>query len=111
MPEAVSYTHLDVYKRQPAVGIEVPNHKKTPVYIRSIFESQSFLRMTSPLGIALGKDIAGVAPVSYTHLRQTVPGSRLRKQRGPEKQRKKRWKKQRACCRRQPADLQHRQRR
>ena len=30
----------------------------------------------------------------------------------PEKQqRKKRWKKQRACCRRQPADLQHRQRR
>ena len=44
---------------KPAVGIEVPNHKKTPVYIRSVFESQSFLRMTSPLGIALGKDIAG----------------------------------------------------
>ncbi len=40
---------------KPAVGIEVPNHKKTPVYIRSVFESQSFLRMTSPLGIALGK--------------------------------------------------------
>ena len=49
---------------KPAVGIEVPNHKKTPVYIRSIFESQSFLRMTSPLGIALGKDIAGVAQVT-----------------------------------------------
>ncbi|MGN0706469.1 MAG: DNA translocase FtsK [Faecalibacterium sp.] len=49
---------------KPAVGIEVPNHKKTPVYIRSIFESQSFLRMTSPLGIALGKDIAGVAQVA-----------------------------------------------
>ena len=49
----VSYTHLDVYKRQalnlavadvrmeapipgkPAVGIEVPNHKKTAVSIRS----------------------------------------------------------------------------
>ena len=45
---------------KPAVGIEVPNHKKTPVYIRSVFESQSFLRMTSPMGIALGKDIAGV---------------------------------------------------
>ncbi len=27
---------------KPAVGIEVPNHKKTPVYIRSVFESQSF---------------------------------------------------------------------
>ena len=49
---------------KPAVGIEVPNHKKTPVYIRSIFESQSFLRMTSPMGIALGKDIAGVAQVA-----------------------------------------------
>ena len=49
---------------KPAVGIEVPNHKKTPVYIRSVFESQAFLRMTSPLGIALGKDIAGVAQVA-----------------------------------------------
>ncbi len=49
---------------KPAVGIEVPNHKKTAVSIRSIFESQSFLRMTSPLGIALGKDIAGVAQVT-----------------------------------------------
>ncbi len=49
---------------KPAVGIEVPNRKKTPVYIRSIFESQSFLHMTSPLGIALGKDIAGVAQVA-----------------------------------------------
>ncbi len=49
---------------KPAVGIEVPNHKKTTVYIRSIFESQSFLRMTSPMGIALGKDIAGVAQVA-----------------------------------------------
>ena len=49
---------------KPAVGIEVPNHKKTTVCIRSIFESQSFLRMTSPLGIALGKDIAGVAQVA-----------------------------------------------
>ena len=49
---------------KPAVGIEVPNHKKPPVYIRSVFESQAFLRMTSPLGIALGKDIAGVAQVA-----------------------------------------------
>ena len=49
---------------KPAVGIEVPNHKRQAVYIRSVFESQSFLRMTSPLGIALGKDIAGVAQVA-----------------------------------------------
>ena len=49
---------------KPAVGIEVPNHKRSAVSIRSVFESQSFLRMTSPLGIALGKDIAGVAQVA-----------------------------------------------
>ena len=49
---------------KPAVGIEVPNHKRQAVYIRSVFESQSFLRMSSPLGITLGKDIAGVAQVA-----------------------------------------------
>ena len=43
---------------------ETPNHKRSAVSIRSVFESQSFLRMTSPLGIALGKDIAGVAQVA-----------------------------------------------
>ena len=42
----------------------MPNHKRSAVSIRSVFESQSFLRMTSPLGIALGKDIAGVAQVA-----------------------------------------------
>ena len=47
-----------------AVGIEVPNRKRQAVNIRSVFESQSFQRMTSPLGIALGKDIAGTAQVA-----------------------------------------------
>ena len=47
-----------------AVGIEVPNHRRQAVNIRSVFESQSFQRMTSPLGIALGKDIAGTAQVA-----------------------------------------------
>ena len=49
---------------KPAVGIEVPNRKRSAVSIRSIFESQSFRRMTSPLTLALGKDIAGVAQVA-----------------------------------------------
>ena len=49
---------------KPAVGIEVPNRKRSSVSIRSIFESQSFRHMTSPLTIALGKDIAGVAQVA-----------------------------------------------
>ncbi len=61
---AAAEVRTDAIPGKPAVGIEVPNHKKTPVYIRSVFESQAFLRMTSPLGIALGKDIAGVAQVA-----------------------------------------------
>ncbi|MCI2047198.1 MAG: DNA translocase FtsK [Faecalibacterium sp.] len=49
---------------KPAVGIEVPNRKATSVAIRSIFESENFRHMTSPLTLALGKDIAGVAQVA-----------------------------------------------
>ena len=49
---------------KPAVGIEVPNRKSTSVAIRSIFESSNYSRMASPLTIALGKDIAGVAQVA-----------------------------------------------
>ncbi|MEG1049536.1 MAG: DNA translocase FtsK, partial [Oscillospiraceae bacterium] len=42
-----------------AVGIEVPNKTSNAVNIRTIFESQRFKEMTSPLSIALGVDIAG----------------------------------------------------
>jgi S-DNA-T family DNA segregation ATPase FtsK/SpoIIIE len=49
---------------KPAVGIEVPNRKATSVSIRSIFESEPFRHMASPLTLALGKDIAGVAHVA-----------------------------------------------
>ena len=49
---------------KPAVGIEVPNRKSSSVSIRGIFESQNYQRMASPLTIALGKDIAGVAQVA-----------------------------------------------
>lgn len=49
---------------KPAVGIEVPNRKSTSVAIRSILESSNYSHMASPLTIALGKDIAGVAQVA-----------------------------------------------
>ena len=49
---------------KPAVGIEVPNRRSTSVGIRSIFESPNYSHMASPLTIALGKDIAGVAQVT-----------------------------------------------
>ncbi len=49
---------------KPAVGIEVPNHQKTPVSIRSILESEAFRTSSSALPIALGMDIAGESVVA-----------------------------------------------
>jgi S-DNA-T family DNA segregation ATPase FtsK/SpoIIIE len=42
-----------------AVGIEIPNRERKMVYLRSILESESFQRLTSPLGFALGTTITG----------------------------------------------------
>ncbi|MEG2500424.1 MAG: DNA translocase FtsK [Oscillospiraceae bacterium] len=47
-----------------AVGIEVPNRTSVSVSIRSILESTQFAKSTSPLTLALGKDIAGVCQVT-----------------------------------------------
>lgn len=41
------------------VGIEVPNPKNTVVRLRSLMESDAFLKLSSPLAIALGKDVSG----------------------------------------------------
>lgn len=49
---------------KPAVGIEVPNRIRSAVNIRSVFESQNYINMRSPLTMALGKDIAGTAQVA-----------------------------------------------
>lgn len=45
-----------------AIGIEVPNEVSSPVFIRSIIESEEFQQHPSPLAVALGRDIGG-APV------------------------------------------------
>ncbi|WP_068793556.1 DNA translocase FtsK [Brevibacillus laterosporus] len=42
-----------------AVGIEVPNNKSEPIFIRRILESDKFKNHPSPLAIALGMDIGG----------------------------------------------------
>ena len=49
---------------KPAVGVEVPNRKSSPVGIRCIFESLVYTKSASPLTLALGKDIAGNAQVA-----------------------------------------------
>ena len=41
------------------VGIEVPNAKIDTIYLKEILESEIFMKASSPLTIALGKDIVG----------------------------------------------------
>src|SRR5690606_30384151 len=41
---------------RPFVGIEVPNTRSTIVRLRPILESEAFLKITSPLALALGRD-------------------------------------------------------
>ncbi|KUK35350.1 MAG: Cell division protein FtsK/SpoIIIE, partial [Caldanaerobacter subterraneus] len=42
-----------------AIGIEVPNDKIAPVYLREVIDSKKFRNFKSDLAIGLGKDIAG----------------------------------------------------
>jgi DNA segregation ATPase FtsK/SpoIIIE, S-DNA-T family len=44
---------------KPTVGIEVPNSKREVISLRQILESDEFHSSTSPLTVALGKDING----------------------------------------------------
>ncbi|MGI8908757.1 MAG: DNA translocase FtsK 4TM domain-containing protein [Candidatus Sumerlaeaceae bacterium] len=41
------------------VGLEIPNHKATPVYLREMLETEAFRNHPSPLAFALGKTISG----------------------------------------------------
>lgn len=45
------------------VGVEVPNSRTTLVRLRPILENQAFHKLSSPLGIALGRDVSG-APIA-----------------------------------------------
>jgi len=45
-----------------AIGIEIPNNQRSPVYLQEILSSNAFKSSTQRLTIALGKDITG-APV------------------------------------------------
>ena len=42
-----------------AVGIEVPNGKQSPVFLREVLESDEFINSNKKLSFALGKDISG----------------------------------------------------
>ena len=42
-----------------AIGIEVPNKKQSPVFLREVLDSKEFKESTKRLSISLGKDIEG----------------------------------------------------
>lgn len=42
-----------------AVGIEVPNGKQTPVFLREVLENEEFINSKKKLAFSLGKDISG----------------------------------------------------
>jgi len=46
---------------RPYVGVEVPNTHISIVRLRSMLESDAFVRQASPLAFALGRDVAGQA--------------------------------------------------
>ncbi|THD01000.1 cell division protein FtsK [Panacagrimonas perspica] len=54
---------IEVIEGKPYVGLEIPNTKREMVALREILESPAYKNSTSPLSMALGKDIAG-NPVS-----------------------------------------------
>ncbi len=49
---------------QSFVGIEVPNERISIVRLRSILESEAFQQVSSPLTVAIGKNVSGQAVVS-----------------------------------------------
>ena len=44
---------------KPFVGIEVPNSRTSMVRLRPILETEAFYKVSSPLAIALGRDVSG----------------------------------------------------
>jgi DNA segregation ATPase FtsK/SpoIIIE, S-DNA-T family len=47
-----------------AIGIEIPNNQRSPVYLQEILSSQAFKSSAQRLTIALGKDITGASFVT-----------------------------------------------
>lgn len=46
------------------MGIEVPNQKATLVRLKPLLQTETFHKISSPLAIALGRDVAGAAVVA-----------------------------------------------
>jgi S-DNA-T family DNA segregation ATPase FtsK/SpoIIIE len=55
----ISVRVVEVIPGKAVIGLEVPNKLRQFVYLRELFESQQYIEATSPVSLALGKNIAG----------------------------------------------------
>jgi S-DNA-T family DNA segregation ATPase FtsK/SpoIIIE len=60
----VSIRVVETIPGKSCMGLEIPNPKRQIVYLSEIMGSQTYADVTSPLAIAMGKDIAGKAVVA-----------------------------------------------
>ena len=66
---SVSYTHLDVYKRQPVLHDRVKTESKTAtVYISDVYRGRAMAGVPSGEARALRVFMSEDSPVSYTQL-------------------------------------------
>ncbi|HET7845731.1 MAG TPA: DNA translocase FtsK 4TM domain-containing protein, partial [Xanthomonadales bacterium] len=55
----VSVRVVDVIPGKSVIGLEIPNANRETVYLSEILRSKEYEKYTSPLALALGKDIGG----------------------------------------------------
>ncbi len=55
---------VEVIPGKPVMGIEIPNEQREMVFLSEIIKSQNFDNSSSPLTLALGKDISGQPSVA-----------------------------------------------
>jgi len=56
---AISVRIVDVIPGKNVIGLEIPNENREIVRLSEILQSENYDRMSSPLALALGKDISG----------------------------------------------------
>jgi S-DNA-T family DNA segregation ATPase FtsK/SpoIIIE len=50
---------VDVIPGKPVIGLEIPNASREIIYLSEILRSKEYDKLSSPLALALGKDIGG----------------------------------------------------
>jgi S-DNA-T family DNA segregation ATPase FtsK/SpoIIIE len=61
---AISVRVVDVIPGKAVIGLEIPNEKREIVTLGEIIKSKAYDEMSSPLALALGKDIGGLPIVA-----------------------------------------------